>query len=63
MKGEINLKPPEEIADFISDLNAVQISTRYPEEMKQLMKNYKKEKTHTTLRRGQETLTWLKRMY
>lgn len=42
---KIGLKPPEEIYDFIFSLNRVSIPTRYPDDLKRMLKEYN-QKNH-----------------
>ncbi|MEW6201887.1 MAG: HEPN domain-containing protein [bacterium] len=51
---------PENLKEFITELNRVSIPTRYPEELKILLKEYDKQKAGNILKRTDEVLKWIK---
>jgi HEPN domain-containing protein len=57
---KIELKLPELFLDFLEDLNELSVPTRYPDELENLLKQYKKEVTEKILNRTKELLLWLK---
>lgn len=57
---KIELKLPELFLDFLEDLNDLSVPTRYPDELENLLKQYKKEATEKILNRTKELLSWLK---
>lgn len=58
---KIGLKPISKLQDFINDLNELSIPTRYPDEIKTLVKHYKADKTEEILRQTGELFLWLKK--
>jgi len=57
---KIELKLNEEDYKFIFKLNDVSIPTRYPEDLKKIMKVYKKEITREFLTKTNKLLKWIK---
>lgn len=58
--NEIGLKPPLEHGKFIVKLNEASIPTRYPENLRQLQKDYDKDTVGDILANGKEVITWIK---
>jgi len=56
-----NLKLPLPMREFLENLNEVSISTRYPEELQKLLKEYGKERVKIILDKSREVLKWLKK--
>jgi HEPN domain-containing protein len=52
---------PEEYGMLISRLNEVSIPTRYPEDIKRLVKQYKKSVTERYLKETKGLLKWIKK--
>ncbi|HCG77017.1 MAG: DNA-binding protein [bacterium (Candidatus Ratteibacteria) CG_4_10_14_3_um_filter_41_18] len=57
----IDLSLPDSLKEFITELNRVSIPTRYPEELKVLLKEYNKRRVSGILKNTKETLKWLKK--
>ena len=57
----LELKPEPEIKEFINELNTVSIPTRYPDDLKSLLKEYKVAKVKEILQNTEEALQWLSR--
>jgi HEPN domain-containing protein len=57
---KIGLKLSEEDADFVSDLNIAAMPSRYPEDLKNMMKLYPKEKAKDILSNTNNLLKWIK---
>jgi HEPN domain-containing protein len=55
--------PPDDMKDFIYDLNNVSVPTRYPDDLERMMKNYDKERTKGILNQTGEVLKWLTQLY
>jgi HEPN domain-containing protein len=51
---------PDNLYDFVFTLNRLSIPSRYPDDLKRILKNYNKTKTSEMLRRGKEVLRWLR---
>jgi len=56
----ISLNLPEELQDFLDSLNDLSVPTRYPDELENLLKQYKKSGTGKILNRTKELWLWLK---
>jgi len=57
---KIELKIPELLQGFLEDLNDLSVPTRYPDELENLLKQYKKDRTEKILIQTKELLLWLK---
>jgi HEPN domain-containing protein len=57
---KINLKLPKLHQDFLEDLNDLSVPTRYPDELENLLKQYKKNRVKKALSQTKELLLWLK---
>jgi HEPN domain-containing protein len=55
----MKLKLPEDLHDFISTLNRVSVPTRYPDDLKRILKDYDKKKTKEILNQSKKVLQWL----
>jgi len=55
----IELKLPEDIEEFLDDLNDLSVPARYPDKLKNLLKQYKRDKTKKVLNKVKELLLWL----
>jgi HEPN domain-containing protein len=49
---------PEDLFDFVYTLNSVSIPTRYPDELRGMLKTYDKTKTKEILSKSKEVLKW-----
>ena len=56
----IGLSLPANLKEFIIELNSVSIPTRYPDELKILLKEYNKRRTTGIFKKTKEVLKWLK---
>jgi HEPN domain-containing protein len=52
----------KDLQDFIDNLNDLSIPTRYPDKLKRLLKDYKKDDTYEVLEKTKELLLCLKKM-
>jgi HEPN domain-containing protein len=52
---------PEPLYEFVFTLNRASIPTRYPEDLKQMQKDYSRQKTERLLIQSKEVLKWLKK--
>lgn len=57
---KIDLPVPDNLKEFIIELNRVSIPTRYPEELVVLLKEYSKQRVTDILEKSKEALKWLK---
>jgi len=55
-----NLNPPNDIQSFIDRISAVSVLSRYPEDIKRVLKSYTKTKTEATLKDSRKVVIWLK---
>ncbi len=58
---KIALYPPESIYQFIYSINAESVATRYPEDLKQVLKDYTKNKAFENITNTKKVLEWLKK--
>ena len=56
---KMKLKLPEDLHDFISTLNRVSVPTRYPDDLKRILKDYDKKRTKEVLDQSKKVLQWL----
>ena len=56
---KMKLKLPEDLLDFISTLNRVSVPTRYPDDLRRILKDYDKKKTKEVLDQSKQVLEWL----
>jgi len=61
LADELNLELTEEQLKFIYKLNALSITTRYPDELKKLIKVYNLETTKQILNNTKEIQQWIKK--
>ncbi len=52
---------PQDLYDFLFMLNGLSVPTRYPDDLKKLLKDYNKKKTRLVIDKGKEVLRWLKK--
>lgn len=52
---------PDTLYEAVFSLNRASIPTRYPEDLKQMQKDYPKQKTGKLLAKSKEVLKWLKK--
>lgn len=60
--SKLEIKPEENIGDFIDELNDQGVLTRYPNELSSLIKAYNKEKANRILLNTKEVLKWIKKI-
>lgn len=56
---KIKLRLPEDLHDFIATLNRVSVPTRYPDDLRRILKDYDKKKTKEVLDQSKKVLQWL----
>jgi HEPN domain-containing protein len=56
---KMKLKIPEELHDFIATLDRVSVPTRYPDDLRRILKDYDKKKTKEVLDQSKKVLQWL----
>jgi HEPN domain-containing protein len=52
---------PDPLYELVFNLNRASIPTRYPEDLKQMQKDYPRQKTEKLLVQSKEVLKWLKK--
>lgn len=52
---------PEELNLFVNNLNDSSVPTRYPEELKEMLKQYTKDTTKSVIVKSCEVISWLKK--
>jgi HEPN domain-containing protein len=60
LMNEIGIMVPEDYLKTLSSLNDLSVVTRYPEDMKALVKAFKRERVHDYLTKTKRLLKWLK---
>ena len=58
---KIELKLPENNRVFLEDLSDLSVLARYPDELDNILKQYKKDKAEKIFNQTKELLLWLKR--
>jgi HEPN domain-containing protein len=58
---KVSLTLPEPLFGTVFDLNRASIPTRYPEDLQQMKKDLRKQKTEKLLFKSKEVLKWLKK--
>lgn len=53
------LELPKDLYDFVSTLNRVSVPTRYPDDLRRMLKDYDKKKTKEVLDESKRVLQWL----
>ncbi|HEX9274204.1 MAG TPA: HEPN domain-containing protein [Candidatus Binatia bacterium] len=56
---KMKLKLPEDLQDFIATLNRVSVPTRYPDDLRRILKDYNKKRTKEALEQSKKVLQWL----
>jgi HEPN domain-containing protein len=56
---KMKLKLPENLQDFIATLNRVSVPTRYPDDLRRILKDYNKNRTKEVLIQSKKVLQWL----
>ena len=57
---KIGITLPEDLFEMVFEINRASIPTRYPEDLKQIQKDYRKQKVEKLLTKSKEALKWLK---
>ncbi len=57
----VGLILPDDLYEAVFSLNRASIPTRYPEDLKQMQKDYPRRKTEALLVQSKEALKWLKK--
>ncbi|MBI5326123.1 MAG: HEPN domain-containing protein [Ignavibacteriae bacterium] len=58
--NKLQINPPEEIYQTISEIDEVSVPTRYPEILKALIQGYPKERTGSIFSKSKKVHEWLK---
>ena len=61
--NKLEIRPPEIIAKFLIKLNEASVSTRYPENLEKISKDYSKERVSQILIEAKEVLKWIKSQF
>lgn len=57
------LEMPEDLYEFVVEINRLSVVTRYPDDLKRMMKDYNKKVTEGIMKKSREVLKWLKKQY
>ena len=55
----MKLRLPEVLHGFIATLNRVSVPTRYPDDLRRILKDYDKKRTKEVLDQSRKVLQWL----
>ena len=61
LSSEVSLEFPEHLLGAMETLNGLSIVTRYPEDLDELVRSFRKKRVEEYLKRTKELLRWLKR--
>lgn len=59
---KIGLSLPQELQNFVDKLNSLSVPTRYPDDLKRLLKDYRKSGTEKVFNQTKELLLCLRKM-
>lgn len=60
---KMNLAFPGDLEEFVVEINRLSIATRYPDDLKRMMKDYDRKTTSDVLKNSRGILEWLKKKY
>lgn len=60
---KMNFKPEKELGKYLVKLNEASITTRYPESLEEIQKNYTEDVVKEMVRKTEEVLQWIKRQF
>jgi HEPN domain-containing protein len=63
LMSKAEIKPPEEIGKFIVKLNEASVATRYPEELRNLERDFTAPIAKDMLAKTKEALEWIRSQY
>ncbi len=58
---ELGLALPQNLRDFVDEINTVSVPTRYPDEIEEILKHYKKAEAATMLQKTRGVVEWLRK--
>lgn len=61
LKNKIDLEIPAPLGDFLDELNDLSVPTRYPDELDNLINQYREDRVKKILINSKELLSWLKK--
>lgn len=57
----LNLTPPAELVDFLTDFSSMSVPARYPDDLKSVFARFDKKQTKTILAKCKKAVKWLKK--
>ena len=57
---QCNIQFPEDLFDLVYTLNGMSVPTRYPDELRGMLKIYSKKKTREIVSKSGEVLRWIR---
>ncbi len=60
---KVKLDMSDDYKNFLNKLNELSVPTRYPDDLKRILKEYKKDRTTEILEQTKSVLAWLKEKY
>ncbi len=61
--NKIGIKPPEDIGRFVVKLNEATVTTRYPEDLDKMQKDFSQPIVQDIISKSKETFEWIKRQF
>jgi len=61
LSNEVALEFPEHLLGLLESLNGLSIVTRYPEDLDELVRSFRRKRVEEYLKRTKELLRWLKK--
>lgn len=61
LSGKTKLPISKYFQDFLNDLNDLSVPTRYPEELREFLREYRKDKSKAIIERTKELFKWFKK--
>jgi len=60
---KLEIVPPDEIFEFLSELDGAHVATRYADEFKMLQQRFSPETVKDILKNSKETIEWIKILF
>ena len=57
---KLGILPPKNLEEFINEVNRVSVPTRYPDEIKTLVKEFNKSRTTNIFKKTKDVVKWIK---
>jgi HEPN domain-containing protein len=57
----LNLNPPDDLVDFLTDFSSMSVPARYPDDLKSVFGKFNKKQTKAILSKSKKVMKWLKK--